>query len=112
MGSGLQPMEFNVVVALDPTEEKTAGGIILPTTAKDRDELATDEGTLEAVSPHAFSYAEWTGDVQPPKPGARVLFSRYAGALHERAGRKYRIIKDKDVVAVVEAAKPALAVAA
>lgn len=101
--SGLLPMEFNVVVRLDPTEEKTSGGIILPQTKTDRDELANEEGTLEAVSPHAFTYADWPDGAYQPKPGDRVVFARYAGAIHERNGAKFRVIKDKDIVAVVEA---------
>ncbi len=109
--SGLLPMEFNVVIALDPTQEKTAGGIIMPASKTDRDEMAMDEGTIEAASPHAFTYAEWPAEVRQPRPGDRVLFARYAGALHERGGAKFRVVKDKDIVAVVEL-PPALAVAA
>lgn len=107
---GLRPMEFNVVIRMDPTESKTAGGIIIPDTKKDRDELATDEGTLEAVSPHAFTYAEWLC-AKPPKVGDRVMFAQYAGRLYEKDGVKYRIIKDKDIVAVIEP-RPSLSVAA
>jgi co-chaperonin GroES (HSP10) len=40
-----------------------------------------------------------------------VLFKRYAGHLHERDGRTYRLLNDKDLVAVIETA-PALSVAA
>ena len=50
-----RPMEFNVVVELDPVEEKTKGGIILPTEKVERDKLAFEEGTLVAASPFAFS---------------------------------------------------------
>jgi chaperonin GroES len=100
--SGLIPMEFNVVVQMDPTEETTAGGIILPTTKRERDELATDEGTLIAASPHAFTYAEWPAGARPPLLGDRVMFAQYAGRIWERGGVKYRILKDKDIVAVIE----------
>ena len=51
--SGLVPVEFFVVVALPPQEEKTAGGIILPSAVQDKDKLATQEGTLVAASPLA-----------------------------------------------------------
>ena len=109
--SGLAPCEFNIVIRMDPTEQKTAGGIILPTTKTDRDELATDEGTLVAVSPHAFTYADWPEGVRPPKAGDRVLFAQYAGRIWKRGDTTYRILKDKDLVAVIEP-QPALAVAA
>ena len=112
--SGLKPMEYNVVIRMDPTEETTAGGIILPTSKKDRDELATDQGTLVAVSPHAFTYADWPEGAVPPVAGDRVMFAQYAGRLWKPKGDNgpvYRILKDKDIVAVVEQ-QPTLSVAA
>ena len=109
--SGLLPMEFNVVVRMDKAEEKTAGGIILPTSTQDRDKLSAEEGELVAVSPHAFTYAEWPENERKPQPGDRVIIARYAGVLRERNGRDFRIVKDKDIVAVVEQV-PALSAAA
>jgi hypothetical protein len=44
-----KPLEFNVVIELDPVEEKTAGGIILPPSTKEADKLACEEGTLVAI---------------------------------------------------------------
>lgn len=112
--SGLRPMEFNVVVRMDSAEETTSGGIILPRSKTERDELATDEGTLEAVSPHAFSYADWPQDAEKPQPGQRVMFAQYAGRIWKPKGDNgpvFRILKDKDIVAVIEQ-PPALAAAA
>jgi co-chaperonin GroES (HSP10) len=97
----IAPTEFNVVVEIDVPPEKTAGGIILPQTATERDRLGADEGTLVAVSPNAFTYAEWPDDQQPPQVGQRVLIARYNGVLREVGGKTYRIVKDKDVVAVL-----------
>lgn len=105
--SGLIPQEFNCVVALDKIEEKTAGGIILPPSKQDMDKVTNQEGTLVAVAERAG--AEIWGEIRP-QVGDRVLFSRYAGAIHERGGREYRILKDKDIIAVVE--PPALAAVA
>jgi co-chaperonin GroES (HSP10) len=100
--SGLKPMEYNVVVEMDPVEDRTASGLYLPPSKVDRDKLATEEGTLAALSPHAFTYAEWPDGAEPPKVGDRVLIARFAGAIHERAGKTFRVLKDKDIVAVVE----------
>ncbi len=100
--SGLTPVEFFVVVALDPQTEKTAGGIILPNQVKDADKLATQEGELVAVSPLAFNYDNWPEGSRKPQVGDRVLFRRYAGALHERDKRDYRLLNDKDIIAIVE----------
>jgi co-chaperonin GroES (HSP10) len=109
--SGLSPVEFNCVVKLDPTEQTTPGGIILPSSKTERDELAMDEGTLVAVSPHAFTYAEWPEGSRKPQPGDRVLFSRYSGALLERNGAKFRVLKDSAIIAIVDR-QPALAAVA
>ncbi len=99
--SGLQPVEYNIVVRMDPVEEKTATGIYLPQSKTDRDELSADEGTIVALSPHAFSYAEW-GDVAPPKVGDRILMAQFDGRIWKRGANTYRLIKDKSVIAVVE----------
>jgi co-chaperonin GroES (HSP10) len=99
-----QPVEFNVVVELDPVEEKTKGGIILPGEKVERDKLGAEEGTLVATSPLAFTYAspaEW-GDTPKPQVGQRVMLKRYDGVLREKDGRSYRIVPDKSIVAVIE----------
>jgi co-chaperonin GroES (HSP10) len=100
--SGLTPLEFFVIVELDVQAEKTAGGVYLPPQAKDADELSTQEGTLVAASPHAFTYADGWPEGSKPQAGQRVLFKKFAGAMHERGGRKYRILNDKDLVAIID----------
>jgi co-chaperonin GroES (HSP10) len=104
--SGLSPVEFQVVVELDPQEEKTKGGIILPTAAKDRDELAAEEGTLIAVSPLAFNYVDEWPEGTKPQIGQRVMFKRYDGLLRKRTvkgvERSFRLLVDKSIVAIVE----------
>lgn len=108
----LQPVEFNVVVELDRTEEKTAGGIIIPGQKVERNRLEETVGTLVAMSPFAFNYDDWPADARKPAIGDRVYFARYAGILNECDGSRWvRIIKDKEVVALV-GQKPALAAAA
>lgn len=105
--SGLKPVEFFVVVALDPTEEKI-GSLYVPVSVQDKDKLSTQEGTLIAASPHAFSYADDWPEGSVPTVGQRVLFKRYAGALHERTvmgvKRDYRLLNDKDIIAIVDPA--------
>lgn len=104
--SGIYPVEYQVLVELDPVAEKTAGGIILPSNVQDKDELAAEEGTLIAVSPLAFDYAEnWPEDTKP-QIGQRVMFKRYEGLLRKRTiggvERSFRLLVDKSIVAVVE----------
>jgi chaperonin GroES len=109
--TNLIPLEYNVFVELDPTEEKTQGGIILPGQKVERNRLEETEGTLVAMSPLAFSYDDWPADAYRPQIGNRVLFARYAGVLTERDGKWLRIVKDKDLIAV-EPSRPELAAAA
>lgn len=100
--SGLIPVEFYVVVELDPQEEKTAGGIILPGSVQDKDKLATEEGTLVAISPLAFNYDNWPEGSRKPQIGERVIFKRYDGLLKDRNGSSFRLLNDKSIVAIVE----------
>jgi chaperonin GroES len=104
--SGLTPLEFFVVVELDATEKTTPGGIILLDKVQEADKLATQEGTLIAASPHAFTYADGWPEGSKPEVGQRVLFKRYAGHLHERGGRTYRLLNDKDLVAIIDEPTP------
>lgn len=100
--SGLAPVEYNIVVRMDPIGEKTVGGIIIPETKKDRDELSADEGTIVAASPLAFSYADWPEGSRIPQVGDRILMAQFDGRIWKRGGETYRLIKDKSVIAVVE----------
>lgn len=100
---GIKPSEYNVLVAPEDTEELTAGGIILPASTKETNDIATVFGRLVAVSPHAFSYAIAWPVGSMPKVGDAVVFAKYAGNLILGAdGREYRLCKDKDIAAVME----------
>lgn len=103
--SGIDPVEYKVVVL--PVEEKgyveLKGGFKLhkPDETKERDKHAAMEGDLVAVSPLAFSYEEWPATARKPTSGDRVVFARYAGiTITGSDGKEYRIMNDKDVVAV------------
>ncbi|MDB5584306.1 MAG: hypothetical protein JWR80_9482 [Bradyrhizobium sp.] len=101
---GVEPVEYNVVVAPEDTEQVTRGGIILTNIAKETNDLASQKGRLVAVSPHAFTYATWAEGSRMPQIGDAVLFAKYAGALVNGAdGKDYRIVKDKDIIAVLTA---------
>lgn len=101
---GLKPTGYNVLVALDAIEERTAGGIILPEKHKEREDSASERGRIVATSPMAFKGGDWDG-VDAPKNGAEVLFQRYAGTEFEGAdGKKYRIIADADLKGIFDAA--------
>lgn len=99
--SGWEPVEFNCVVRVDKIQEKTKGGIFLPDEAKEADKHSSTEAELIAVSPVAFTYETWPDDSAKPKAGDRILMAKYAGSMIKNdADTDYRIIKDKDILAV------------
>lgn len=98
---GLQPVEYKVVVRPRKAQEKTAGGIVLPDEVLDRDQHAAIEGELVALSPLAFTYEEWPKEARKPQAGDTVIFARFSGnTIKGNDGIEYRIMNDKDVIAV------------
>lgn len=108
MSCDLIPLEYNCIVELDATEEKI-GSILLTSSKVERNRLEEVEGTLIAKAEMAGS--EIWKDGGGPQVGDRVFFARYAGVLTERDDKWFRVIKDREIVAVVAQA-PQLAVAA
>lgn len=102
---GLIPVEYTVVIELDPVKEKTAGGIFIPDSVQEIDKLSAQEGTLVAASPLAFTYEKWPEGSRIPTVGDRVLFKRHAGSIHKRGEgdvkREFRLLNDKEIIAIV-----------
>lgn len=98
---GLLPSEYNVIIAPGKLREKI-GSIFLPDQEKERMEMALQVGRIIAVSPIAFNYDTWPSEDAKPKVGQLVWFARFAGGLFEGPdGREYRIVKDKDIGAII-----------
>ncbi len=93
----LRPLGEKVIVQRVEADEKTAGGIVLPDTAKEKPKrgkvLAVGEGRLLE-----------TGERQPlqVKKGDQVLFSSYAGTEIKVNGEEYLIMDESDILAVLE----------
>lgn len=107
---GLIPVEYKVAVR--PVEEtgviKMKSGVqfIKPDDVKERDQHAAIEGVLVAMSPLAFSYEQWPEGARKPQVGDTVIFARYSGNTIKGAdGVDYRIMNDKDVIAIREVAR-------
>ncbi len=100
--SGFSPVEFNVIVLQDETEGKTKLGLIKPDEVVDREKHGKTQGVLVALSPLAFNGDIWPQDKPRPEPGARVAFAKHSGTFVTGVdGVEYRIVKDKDIVAVM-----------
>ena len=101
--SGLRPVEYKVVVLPEEAERATKGGLLLAESTIEKNEFGRTEGVLVAVSPMAFTFADWPEDAPIPAVGDRVMFSRYnAHEFQGRDGRKYWIMNDKAIMAVME----------
>jgi len=98
--SGIQPLDLRVLVLPDPVEVKTAGGIILPDQAKEREKYAMQHATLVAVGENAWEEAaSRSAQFVRPQPGDRIVISKYGGVvLTGKDGEEYRLMNDEDVI--------------
>lgn len=99
---GIAPHEYAVLVLQREIEGRSVGNIIIPETSAEREQDAAVDGLLVAASPAAWSYAdEYREGGARPQLGQLVVFRRYAGFIVEGDdGRKYRLMSDKDIIAV------------
>lgn len=87
----IKPLADRVLVKPAPAEEKTAGGIIIPDTAKEK----PLQGTVLAVG-------NGTKDEEMVlKAGDTVLYGKYSGTEVELDGEKYLIMRQNDVLAIL-----------
>lgn len=98
---GLRPTGFNILVGLPPAE-KMIGNIIVPDNVSDRERLGEVRGRIVAMSSACFDFADF-GDDKMPKVGDAIIFSKFAGVVTKGDDdMEYRVILDKDVVAVID----------
>ena len=92
-----RPLHDRILVKRIEAEEKTPGGIIIPDTAKEK----PIEGEVLAVGPGA---RDETGTVQPldVRVGDRVLFGKWSGTEVIIEGEDRLIMKESDVIGVIE----------
>jgi chaperonin GroES len=92
-----RPLQDRVLLRRVDQEEKTLGGIIIPDTAKEK----PMEGEVVAVGPGA---RDETGKLQPldVKPGDRVLFGKWSGTEVKIDGEELLIMKESDIMGIIE----------
>ena len=93
----LKPLGGRVIVEPIEQEEMTAGGIILPETAKEKPQ----EGKILAAGPGDRD-EDGKRIVMAVKVGDKVLFAKYSGTEIKVDGRKLLIMRESDILAVVE----------
>jgi chaperonin GroES len=91
MSVNVKPLSDRVLVLPAPAEEKSAGGIIIPDTAKEK----PMHGTVIAVG---------TGKPDEPltvKEGDAILYGKYSGTELTVEGKEYLIMRESDIYAIV-----------
>ena len=98
MTTKVRPLHDRVIVRRLDEEEKSAGGIIIPDTAKEK----PVQGEIVAAGKGKILE---NGDVRPldVKAGDRVIFSKYAGTEIKLDGTEYLMMREDDILGVVEA---------
>ena len=94
----LQPLEDRIVVRPAEAEEKTASGLVIPDTAKEKPQ----QGEVLAVGPGRRS--EQTGEIIPldVKVGDTVVYSKYGGTEITDGGDDVLILNGRDILAIVK----------
>jgi len=95
--SALKPLGDRILIKIVAKEEKTAGGIFLPDTAKEKSQI----GEVTAVGAGARNDK---GDriALEVKVGDKVLYSKYSGNEIKVDGVDYLLVLEKDILAIVE----------
>jgi chaperonin GroES len=96
-GSKLQPLGDRVVVERAESEDTTAGGIVLPDSAKDK----PARGVVISVGPGRLLDDGSRSEMQV-KVGERVLFSSYAGEAFTVGEDELLLMREDDILAVIE----------
>ena len=89
---GIKPLGSRVVIKKLEAEEKTAGGIVLTAAAQEKPQMAE----VVAVGPGTKD------EPMEVKAGDKVVFAKYAGTEVKYQGEEYTIMKQADILAVVE----------
>jgi chaperonin GroES len=93
----LKPLDDRIVVKANEAEERTASGLVIPDTAKEKPQ----QGSVLAIGPGRRS--EQTGELIPldVKVGDTVVYSKYGGTEITVEGEDLLILSSRDVLAIV-----------
>lgn len=92
-----RPLDDRVVVEPMEAESKTAGGIILPDSAREKPQ----RGTVIAVGPGKLLDSGKRGEMSV-KVGDQVFYGKYAGTEVDQGGDKFVVIRENDILALVD----------
>jgi chaperonin GroES len=92
----LRPLDDRVVVEPQEAEERTAGGIVLPDTAKEKPQ----RGTIISIGPGKLLDNGKRGELSVGV-GDVVIYGKYSGTEIEVAGKDVKILRESDILAKV-----------
>lgn len=93
----LKPLGDRIVIELVEAEETTSSGIVLPDSAKEKPQ----EGNVIAVGTGRVLENGERIDLEV-KEGDRIIFSKYSGTDVKYEGKEYLILRESDVLAIIE----------
>ena len=93
----LKPLDDRIVVEPSEAEERTASGLVIPDTAKEKPQ----QGTVLAVGPGRWSDDEGKHFPLQVQVGDTVLYSKYGGTEVSHGGEDLLILSSRDVLAIV-----------
>ncbi len=93
----IKPLFSNILIKPVEMEEKTAGGIILPDTAKEKPQL----GVIMAVGPGEVTSEGERRKIQV-KVGQRVMYKKWGGNEVKVGNEEWTVVEEKDIFAIVE----------
>jgi len=93
----LRPLDDRVVIKQSEAEDKTAGGIILPDTAKEKPQI----GKIVAIGPGKL-LDDGKRNKMSVKKNGKVIYAKYIGSEVEIDGEKYVILREDDILGIVE----------
>ncbi|WP_096271773.1 co-chaperone GroES [Paucisalibacillus globulus] len=93
----IRPLGDRVVIELVEQEEKTASGIVLPDSAKEKPQ----EGRIVAVGTGRVTDSGERVALEVSE-GDRIIFSKFAGTEVKYDGKEYLILRESDILAVVQ----------
>lgn len=98
----ITPVHDNIIIELEEIkqEEKTASGIVLPNVGKSEQMLRKSEGKVIAVG-EGRRLSDGTLLPSTAKVGQRILFNKFAGTEIESEEGKFLIIKESDILAIL-----------
>ena len=97
MTDNLKPLNDRVIVTRAEEETKTAGGIVIPDSAKEK----PARGTVVAVGPGKLNDDGHRSPLEV-KVGDEILYGKYAGTEVAYGGQDYLIMREDDILAIVK----------